>query len=483
MKEKLKKYLSKKEVIVILVLLIITLSALSYAFFISYDITGSNIARTECFKLTLQGNNDISLQDAYPMSESEGSQLTPYTFTIKNVCNMSADYQVNLETLSTSTLDTEYVRVKLNDNESMILKRNELNTTNVNDNVKEGRKITTGTLRSNEEITYNLRLWIDEASTKEQSANKIYTAKVSVMATPNVEAHDVTIAYIVDGVAQENPPAKGTGYGIKNIDCTNATGTWNNAAWSLTLSNWSGKVTCDLEFETVTSISITMHGAPGAVIEYDDANGSHSQTLDSTGKKENVSISVMDNISFTDTTVSKDPDNLSNNFTKSINITSETEDLYIMPDNALYWYGYFIENFTSTGMRDSGYTGTTSTAPTVTYNANSVHLQINYGTFKIGTWFSDNVQNTSQYPTINIVASDYETPVNVSPGIIFGATQSKENGYSWDGTNNALGYTAFSPVTKLSVNTGVTTNDYIAVRVRSGQNPNGAITIYAIYLS
>ena len=181
MKEKIKKYLRKKEVIIIIVLMIITISSLSYAFFINSDITGSNIARTECFRLTLQENNDINLQDAYPMNEQEGAALTPYTFTVRNVCNTTADYQVNIETLNGSSLDTEYVRMKLDNNASMILKRNDLNTTNVNDNVKEGRKIATGTLRANEEITYNLRLWIDEQSTVAQSANKTYTAKFNVM--------------------------------------------------------------------------------------------------------------------------------------------------------------------------------------------------------------------------------------------------------------------------------------------------------------
>ena len=277
--KKFKEYFTKKEFIFVVVALIITLSALSYAFFVRIDETGSNIARTECFKLTLQGNNDINLQDAYPMSEQEGAALTPYTFTVRNICNTTADYQVNIETLNTSSLDTEYVRVKLDNNASMILKRNELNTTNVNQNVKEGRKIATGTLRSNEEITYNLRLWIDEASTKEQSANKTYTAKVSVMAAPNTEVHDITIAYIYDGTTNNQPPSKNDGYVLTNITCTNATGEWDDVNWTIKISNLTDIVTCNLTFDDTTNYQIIEYNPNGGYLADQYIKGTIGQQI------------------------------------------------------------------------------------------------------------------------------------------------------------------------------------------------------------
>ena len=92
---KYKKYLSKKEYIIFLLALIITLSSFSYAFFLSIDTFNNNIATTECFNITLQDKNDIYLDKTYPLSEEEGTNLRPYTFTIKNVCKESADYQVN----------------------------------------------------------------------------------------------------------------------------------------------------------------------------------------------------------------------------------------------------------------------------------------------------------------------------------------------------------------------------------------------------
>ena len=246
--------LSKKEYIIFVIALIITLLSFSYAFFMSTDMFGNNIATTECFKLTLVDSNDINLDKTYPMSEGEGSNLTPYTFTIKNVCNLTADYQVNIETLNTTTIDTQYIRVKLDDEESNILKDYELNTNNVNNIVSEGRVITTGKLRANEEKTYYLRMWVDENSTVLQSEDKIYHGKVTITSVPVKEQYDVEIAYIYDGQSQPTPPLKNSGYIIESVTCENADGYWDGAKWGLMVNNISGYVRCNLVFQEGNNI-------------------------------------------------------------------------------------------------------------------------------------------------------------------------------------------------------------------------------------
>ena len=45
------------------------------------------------------------------MLDSEGSSLTPYQATIKNNCNEYGAYQVNLEVLNSTTLDSGMVKV------------------------------------------------------------------------------------------------------------------------------------------------------------------------------------------------------------------------------------------------------------------------------------------------------------------------------------------------------------------------------------
>ena len=194
--KKLKEYLTKKEVIIFLVsLLIILLASFSYAFFISSDLRDEDIVTTECFKTTFVDENDINLENAYPMSDAEGSRLTPYTFTIKNLCNKAGEYQVNIETKEESSLSSSYLRYKLDNYPSDIL-GNQLEVQEyINENIKESRAIDAGVILPNEEKTYNLRLWVDESSTVSQSANKLYKGKVVVKTLENKEPYQNIILH------------------------------------------------------------------------------------------------------------------------------------------------------------------------------------------------------------------------------------------------------------------------------------------------
>ena len=183
----MKLHLSAKEYVVfIMSLIIIVLSSFSYAFYLNVDNTLENVATTECIKITYVDKDDINIEKTYPLSEEEGSKLTPYEFTITNVCTSLEDYQVNIETLNESTIQTSNIRVKLDNNESSILGNKEEVLNYVNSDIKESRKIETGILNANGSRTYKLRMWIDEDSTVEETANKEYKSKVVIMAVPKV---------------------------------------------------------------------------------------------------------------------------------------------------------------------------------------------------------------------------------------------------------------------------------------------------------
>ena len=69
-----------------------------------------------------------------------------------------------------------------------------------------------------------------------------------------VDSGDVKIiSYMYDDgsgdVTNHNvPPLKNDGYVIDQVTCTNANGTWDNTNWSLSISNITGKVKCNLSF-------------------------------------------------------------------------------------------------------------------------------------------------------------------------------------------------------------------------------------------
>ena len=182
--KKNRKYLSLGVLGVLIMVL-----GVSYAYWrLTLTQTGINEVASSCFSITLMNEqNAINLQKAYPMSDEEGSELTPYTFTIKNNCDTIASYNVNLELLNTilaeNRLSSGFVKVMLDNNVPTVLNTN----TSVEptlENAYEAYELTTGYLEANESVTYNLRLWMDSAVTVEDDAmNKQLESKITITAS------------------------------------------------------------------------------------------------------------------------------------------------------------------------------------------------------------------------------------------------------------------------------------------------------------
>ena len=103
----------------------------SYAFYTYSDQINESTASVDCFELSFEGANAINLEKSVPLTEEESSELIPYSFTIKNVCNHAAEYNINLETLEGSTLHPNFLRYKLNNNNSSIVGLREENIRDV----------------------------------------------------------------------------------------------------------------------------------------------------------------------------------------------------------------------------------------------------------------------------------------------------------------------------------------------------------------
>ena len=67
--------------------------------------TNTSKLLSACFKVTLEDQDEINLENAYPITDGDGSSLTPYKFTITNKCEGQVSYQINLEILNTTTLE------------------------------------------------------------------------------------------------------------------------------------------------------------------------------------------------------------------------------------------------------------------------------------------------------------------------------------------------------------------------------------------
>lgn len=174
--------------ICLLILLGIGLSYSMWNMRVSQD-TDNVISTTDCFDITLANqSNAIKLDNAYPITDTKGKTLTPFTFSIKNVCDTAVAYTVSLESLEGTTLASDYLKVMVNNNEPLLL--NGLSTTDVvNTTSIESRVLDTGTLFKNNTKEYSIRLWIDYNTTLDDLNNetKVLKSKVIIKGVPSNE--------------------------------------------------------------------------------------------------------------------------------------------------------------------------------------------------------------------------------------------------------------------------------------------------------
>ncbi len=177
---------NKKKIFIIMGILIVLLGTIgiSYAYWIlTYTQTGVNKVAASCFSLSLTNEkNNINLSNAYPILDEDGKKLTPYSFTITNTCDLFASYTVNLEMLEDNTMPLKYINSMLNNESVTKLSALEDAKTTIKGAVAS-KTLVKGALGAGDSVDYNLRLWIAEDVTVENtdSMNTLFTSKVVVV--------------------------------------------------------------------------------------------------------------------------------------------------------------------------------------------------------------------------------------------------------------------------------------------------------------
>jgi len=179
----IKRKIILKTIIPIVIFIIIL--SFSYAiWFIIRESTETNrLSVLNCLNISLTDEtNSINLLNAFPISTEEGMQLEPYTFTVKNECNTDIYVDLLLGVLPISDLLPEYVRVSINevgeisDNSQILSENNIIIPILLEDAISYGIKKDIE-LVPNQSKAYDLRIWVDEATTMEQGAGKIFHCK------------------------------------------------------------------------------------------------------------------------------------------------------------------------------------------------------------------------------------------------------------------------------------------------------------------
>ena len=175
---------AKKKQIIVTVLLIaiclLTLVGSSYALFTKTLSSTKKISvQAGTLKVDFAEGNRINLSNVAPMSDSDGMNTTPYTFTITNSGSVAAYYTIRNEEDSSNTLNNKYIKYRLiSDNYDSGIK--------TLDTMGSGYYILSSenTLAVGKSITYKLYLWLSSEADNE-AQNKTYQSKIVVQSTTN----------------------------------------------------------------------------------------------------------------------------------------------------------------------------------------------------------------------------------------------------------------------------------------------------------
>ena len=170
----------------ILSLLILLIIGTTYAYFkLTIKQKDINLVETGCFDVTMiNQENAINLDNAFPLTDEQGRTLTPFTFTLKNNCDLTASYNVNLEVLSGSTLSSAYVATLVNNGTINTLGNLPKTDTTIKGSI-ESRTIYKGILAPGLSADIGVSIWIDEDATiSDNVANTTLKSKVVVVSTP-----------------------------------------------------------------------------------------------------------------------------------------------------------------------------------------------------------------------------------------------------------------------------------------------------------
>ena len=119
----------------------------------------------------------------------------------------------------------------------------------------------------------------------------------------------------------------------------------------------------------------TIYSAANDIVSFVDDEGAKVVKTDATGKGEvNIVCKPNTDITFT-SSIAKNPNNLSENYSKVVTVKTG-ELVYVMPNkNVLYWWGYKSSNLEDISSAN-GWTYTSYTFDTPTYNTNSIDLPV-----------------------------------------------------------------------------------------------------------
>ena len=193
--EELEKNINKRKIYISLLVSVICIIGVSYAFFVLYlrQTDNNSVTALSCFTSTLtEENSAINLSNEFPIKDEDGIKKTPFTFKITNNCNNYVKAYITIDPLNEGTANyilSKYMKANVStkgstDGTSLIIGTQ---NTKVLDNKHNGYIVKEVGLNKNESKEFDLRLWIDYDTTKEQAAGMTYLSQVVIVTEPGID--------------------------------------------------------------------------------------------------------------------------------------------------------------------------------------------------------------------------------------------------------------------------------------------------------
>jgi len=149
---------AKGKVLIVLLVLILLLTILA-VFYSVYDtrINNKNLTtiKSGCFKVSfLSSSNTINMINSLPLTDLEGSNQKPISFSILNTCSSVESYSILIDTLENSTISLDSIKSKINSETSLLLSERD-KVSEEDDSIL----LLSDFIKPNENKAYNLRLW------------------------------------------------------------------------------------------------------------------------------------------------------------------------------------------------------------------------------------------------------------------------------------------------------------------------------------
>ena len=194
----MRKVLSDKKTIITVLSIILVLTIMSsttYAIFFrvnTFENTESYTAGV--LDIQVEEGSTLSLTNTLPITDSEGASLTPYTFTVKNVGNLTYTFDLKmLSTTSSNPINSSYIKVKLDDNEPVLL--SSLTNGIIGSDIR---------LNPGESITMSIRIWLD-INTPNTEIGKSFSAKIVTDGIGSEYFEPVNASEYITSLASSNP--------------------------------------------------------------------------------------------------------------------------------------------------------------------------------------------------------------------------------------------------------------------------------------